>query len=90
VLNCVTASCTRCGTTPLDEDTGLTPHFAGIGQAAQELAQDWGWHYTARSNWPDGDELLCPACAQADHRPDTAAPPGGRPPQASVKGGSTG
>jgi hypothetical protein len=62
VLSCVTAACAGCGTVPLDEDTGMTPHFAGTSQAAQELAQNWGWHHN-RGDWPKDDELLCPACA---------------------------
>ena len=63
VLSCVTASCTRCGTAPLDEDTKLTPHFTDTDQAREELTRDWGWTCTPRSNWPKGDVLLCPACA---------------------------
>jgi hypothetical protein len=46
----------------LDEDTSTTPHFAGISQAAQELAQNWGWRHK-RGEWPKDDELLCPKCA---------------------------
>ena len=34
---CVTAACTRCGVIPLDEDTGLTPHFSNPLQAIDEL-----------------------------------------------------
>ena len=34
VLSCVTAACTRCGKVPLDEDTGLTPHFTDTAQAS--------------------------------------------------------
>jgi hypothetical protein len=72
VRSCVTAACTNCGAVPLDEDTSTTPHFADISQAAQELAQNWGWHHQ-RGTWPKDDVLLCPACA---------APPGGaRPPR---------
>jgi hypothetical protein len=41
VLSCVTASCTRCGKVPLDEDTALTPHFTDIAQAREELPRDW-------------------------------------------------
>ena len=63
---CVTAACTRCGAVPLDEDSGLTPHFDSPGQARGELPRDWGWRLTARSPCPDDDELLCPACAAAD------------------------
>ena len=62
VLSCVTAACTGCGTVPLDEDTSTTPHFASTAQAAQELAQNWGWHHK-RGEWPKDDELLCPRCA---------------------------
>jgi hypothetical protein len=69
VRSCVTASCSRCGTAPLDEDTRLTPHFTGIDQARRELPRDWGWTCVPRSNWPKDDELLCPACARATHRP---------------------
>jgi hypothetical protein len=69
---CVTAACTQCGAAPLDEDTGLTPHFDSAGQAREELPRDWGWHLTARSAWADDDELLCPACAVAG---DAGNPP---------------
>ena len=56
---CVTASC-RCGAAPLDEDTGLTPHFTSPGQAAEELVRDWGWLLLARpGQWA---ELVCPPC----------------------------
>jgi hypothetical protein len=58
---CVTAACTRCAAVPLDEDTGIAPHFASVPQAADELARDWGWEVVTRSGqW---HELLCPACA---------------------------
>jgi hypothetical protein len=70
---CVTAACTRCGHVPVDEDTGLTPHFASPEQARQELPRDWGWHVTARPALADEDELLCPACATAAG--GTANPP---------------
>ena len=63
VLSCVTATCTNCGAVPLDEDTDMTPHFAGTGQAAHELAQNWGWSHQHRSCWPKDDLLLCPRCA---------------------------
>lgn len=62
---CVTAACTRCGTVPLDEATGLTPHFSNPAQARVELSRDWGWHLTTRSGFADDDELLCPPCASA-------------------------
>jgi hypothetical protein len=62
VRSCVTAACAGCGAVPLDEDTSTTPHFADTGQAAQELAQNWGWHHQ-RGTWPKDDVLLCPACA---------------------------
>jgi hypothetical protein len=75
---CVTASCTRCGAVPLDEDTALTPHFASPQQARGELTRDWGWHLaTARAGWADDDELLCPPCAAAadcDGKPRLPAP----------------
>lgn len=61
---CVTAACTRCGTVPLDEDTGLTPHFGSVSQACAELPRDWGWHLTPQASLAD-DELLCPPCAAA-------------------------
>jgi hypothetical protein len=70
VRSCVTAACTSCGAVPLDEDTSTTPHFADTSQAAQELAQNWGWHHQ-RGIWPKDDVLLCPRCA--------ALPGGARP-----------
>jgi hypothetical protein len=65
VLSCVTAACTRCGKSPLDEDTKLTPHFTDTVQAREELTRDWSWTCTPRSDWPKDDELLCPGCTQA-------------------------
>ena len=62
VLSCVTAACTNCGAAPADEDTGMAPHFASTGQAAQELTQNWGWHHK-RGEWPKDEVLLCPTCA---------------------------
>jgi hypothetical protein len=73
--HCVTAACTRCGTIPADNDTGLTPHFAGTGQAREELPRDWGWQLTPAPGTPDDDQLLCPACATAaDSIPAPPAP----------------
>jgi hypothetical protein len=62
VLPGVTVACTNCGAVPLDEDTSTTPHFASTDQAAQELAQNWGWHHK-RGEWPKADEPLCRRCA---------------------------
>lgn len=73
---CVTAVCTRCGAIPLEEGTGLAPHFATPAQARQELARNWGWRAAVRSVPADDDELLCPACAAADagnHPPNVGA-----------------
>jgi hypothetical protein len=72
---CVTAACTRCGAVPLDEDTGLTPHFDSVRQACEELPRDWDWHLTTRTSIND-DELLCPPCAAGDitRQPDAAQP----------------
>lgn len=60
----VTASCTGCGIIPLDERTGLMPHFDSTEQAREELLRDHGWHYVT---WPAQDTeaaaLLCPECA---------------------------
>ena len=49
----------------MDEDTNMTPHFASTSQAAQELAQNWGWSHERRNCWPKDDLLLCPACVKA-------------------------
>ena len=68
---CVTAACTHCGLIPLDDDTGLTPHFSDPRQAIDELTEDWGWQWTARSPSPAEDELLCPHCQAADPAPDS-------------------
>lgn len=78
---CVTAACTRCGAVPLDEDSGLTPHFGSTGQAREELARDWGWRLITFSAWADDDELVCPACAAA------AGDAGNPPPPAPDAGG---
>jgi hypothetical protein len=75
VLSCVTAACTNCGAVPADEDTGMTPHFASTSQAAQELAQNWGWHHERRSEWPKDDVLLCPACAAPADSGGNPTPP---------------
>jgi len=60
---CVTAACTRCEIIPLDEDTGLTPHFDSAFQAADELVRDWGWHVITGAD--QREELLCPPCTAA-------------------------
>lgn len=73
---CVTAACTGCGGAPVDEDTGLAPHFASPDQAVEELTQEWGWHYIA---FPAplglGEALLCPVCAAAAGHVLTPQPP---------------
>lgn len=89
VLSCVTAVCSWCGTVPLDEDTGLTPHFADIAQAREELPLNWGWTVVPGRDWPKDDELLCPECAKADDggpasssaSPRPWMPPAGTPPE---------
>lgn len=78
VLSCVTAACTNCGAVPADEDTGMTPHFGSTGQAAQELAQNWGWTCERRSCWPKDDVLLCPGCAAPPAGARTAPAPHGK------------
>lgn len=80
VLSCVTATCTNCGALPADEDTGMTPHFASTSQAAQELAQNWGWSHKRRSEWPKDDELLCPECAALSTSARTVPAPHGKEP----------
>lgn len=75
VLSCVTAACANCGAVPLDEDTGMTPHFADTSQAAQELAQNWGWTCEHRSEQPKDDLLLCPRCAAPPASARTAPAP---------------
>lgn len=65
VLSCVTASCTRCGSTPLDEDTQLTPHFTSTAQAREELTRDWGWTYTPGRTGPKTTSCCAPDCAKA-------------------------
>jgi hypothetical protein len=73
VLSCVSAACTDCGAVPLDEDTGMTPHFASTSQAAQELAENWGWRHN-RGERPKDDELLCPRCAPSGGTPHEVIP----------------
>jgi hypothetical protein len=73
VRTCVTAACTRCSAVPLDEDSGLTPHFASPEQARTEMISDWGWRVTVYSGWTD-DELLCPPCAAAKGNPGSPPP----------------
>lgn len=65
VRSCVTATCMNCGALPMDEDTNMTPYVASTSQAAQELAQNWGWSRERRNCWPKDDLLLCPACVKA-------------------------
>jgi hypothetical protein len=60
MASCIMAACARCGALPLYEDTGMTPHFTGVEQAAEELTQNWGWHREGSGLWP---VLLCPGCA---------------------------
>ena len=63
---CVTAACTRCGGVPVDEDTGLAPHFASPDQAVGELTQEWGWYFAAfPARLGIAEELLCPGCTAA-------------------------
>ena len=63
---CVTAACTGCGGVPVDEDTGLAPHFASYEQAIEELTQEWGWSFAAfPARLGLGEELLCPGCTAA-------------------------
>jgi hypothetical protein len=56
----------------------MTPHFASTSQAAQELAQNWGWTCGHRSQWPKDDVLLCPTCGAARQRPRRPAREGGQ------------
>jgi hypothetical protein len=87
---CVTAVCTRCGAAPLDEDTGIAPHFTSAAQAADELARDWGWRVTTRAGqW---DQLLCPACSLAggDSRPQAPAAADGQGPGTAPRRGDPG
>jgi hypothetical protein len=77
---CVTAACTGCGGVPLDEDTGITPHFAGPDQAVEELTQEWGWYFTAfPARLGRGEELLCPGCAAAVGYDGSPWPPASHP-----------
>src|SRR6185437_5677713 len=75
---CVTASCTGCGGVPVDEDTGLAPHFASPDQAVEELTQEWGWWFAAcPTPLATGEELLCPGCKAAAGYvvvPETSSP----------------
>ncbi len=73
---CVTASCAGCGSVPVDEDTGLAPHFASRDQAVDELTQEWGWWFTAfPARLGVGEELLCPGCTTAAGYIVTPRPP---------------
>jgi ADP-ribose pyrophosphatase YjhB (NUDIX family) len=89
---CVTASCTRCGTTAEDEDAGYEPYFDDIADARKELP-GYDWKVTACTG-PDGtDEVLCGECARreecgrAGHQPAPIGPV--RMPDGSVIGAVT-
>ena len=73
---CVTAARTGCGSVPVDEDTGLAPHFATPDQAAEELTPEWGWRFAAfPARLGVGEELLCPGCTAAAGYIATPRPP---------------
>jgi ADP-ribose pyrophosphatase len=61
----VTASCTRCGTTAEDQETGYEPYFDDVDRAARQLP-GYGWRVIPGAG-PDGtDEVLCRECAGKD------------------------
>jgi hypothetical protein len=77
VVTCVTAACSRCGTTREDEEHGYTVHYASTSQARSSLAEA-GWRFTPEAG--GGEALLCGGCAaKADcgrlgHQPETSGP----------------
>jgi hypothetical protein len=75
----VFTSCTRCGATAEDPDSGYEPYFGDIAEACMQL-RNYGW-LVARGTGPDGgDEVLCDECASTDecdrlgHQPVTNDP----------------
>jgi ADP-ribose pyrophosphatase len=62
----VTASCTRCGTTAEDQESGYEPYFDDTAAARKQLADWYGWQVSPGAG-PDGtDEVLCGECARRD------------------------
>ena len=85
----VTVTCTRCGTTAEDQETGFEPYFASVEAARRQLG-GYGWRVTPG---PGGDQVLCEDCANKDdcerlgHQPLAAG--GIRMDDGSVLGSST-
>jgi ADP-ribose pyrophosphatase len=62
----VTASCTLCGTTAEDHESGYEPYFDDAAAARRQLAGWYGWRVSPGAG-PDGtDEVLCEECARRD------------------------
>jgi ADP-ribose pyrophosphatase len=78
-VSSVTASCTRCGDTAEDSESGYEPYFDDIAAARKHL-RDYGWRVTPGAG-PDGtDEVLCDTCTSTEecgrlgHQPVTNDP----------------
>jgi ADP-ribose pyrophosphatase len=62
----VTASCTRCGITAEDQESGYEPYFDDTAAARKQLADWYRWRVSPGAG-PDGaDEVLCEECAGKD------------------------
>jgi hypothetical protein len=58
----VTVTCTRCGATAEDQETGYEPYFASIEAARRQLA-GYGWRVLPG---PGAEQVLCEDCANKD------------------------
>jgi 8-oxo-dGTP pyrophosphatase MutT (NUDIX family) len=93
VVTSVTASCTRCGVTAEDQESGYEPYFDDTAAARKQLADWYRWRVSPGAG-PDGaDEVLCEECAGNDecarlgHQPVVNDPM--RMPDGSVMGAMT-
>jgi ADP-ribose pyrophosphatase YjhB (NUDIX family) len=63
--SCVTASCTRCGITAEDPETGGELHFGDSAEAARWLPA-YGWQIIFGAGPGAADEVLCGECRRKD------------------------
>lgn len=66
VVTSVTASCTRCGITAEDQESGYEPYFDGTAAARKQLADWYRWRVSPGTGPEGADEVLCEECAGKD------------------------